>query len=457
MDDRIIVIDDDPDYADVLRRYLHTEGYGNLHIAYEPLKAAELFDQGESFDLAFIDLNMPEMDGATLLDVIKSNSPNTACIIVTAVNDLKVAVECIRKGAYEYLLKPVSRENLVLAAKRALERKHLLDILDIDKQKALPKLANKDHFRPIVTRSRNVLKVLKEAELHAHSDVPVLITGESGTGKELLARAIHRASPRSTAPMTPVNMAALTPGLFDAEFFGHTRGAFTGAERERTGYLEHTNNGTVFLDEIGTMPLELQGKLLRVLQNGEYMKIGTNTPKKANVRFIAATNEDMDQLIEQKQFRKDLYYRLRGGWLHLPPLRERKADIPLLINLFLKEFSGPNRKCRGNLQALSLLMGYDYPGNIRELRSIIQSAVNLCNGNSISPGCLPAHLRKAARQSAPEPSSPAPYRILKLAYVEKQHIVNVYRQTGRNKSATARDLGIGLNTLRRKLAAYGEK
>jgi transcriptional regulator with PAS, ATPase and Fis domain len=341
-----------------------------------------------------------------------------------------------------------------LTIQRALERKHLLDILDIDKQKALPRLSDGDHFRAIVTRSRNVLKVLKEAELHARSDVPILISGDSGTGKELLARAIHAASPRAPFPLTPVNMAAISESLFDAEFFGHAKGAFTGAEKERIGYLEHTHKGTLFLDEIGIMPSALQGKLLRVLQNGEYMKIGTNTPRKSDVRIIAATNEDMEQLVEQKRFRKDLYYRLRGGWLHLPPLRERKADIPLLASLFLEEFLGKGERRRMDVQTLSALMNHDYPGNIRELKSIIQSAVNLAQGGPVTVQCLPETIRTHAARK-PETQVCIEEDVKPLAQVEKAHILTVYRLKSQNKSQTARALGIGLNTLRRRLSDYG--
>ena len=289
--------------------------------------------------------------------------------------------------------------------------------------------------------------------MHADSDVPLLITGESGTGKELLAWAIHAASPRSKYPLTPVNMASLTGSLFEAEFFGHTKGAFTGAQNDRTGYLEYTNRGTMFLDEIGNLPIELQGKLLRVLQDGEYLKLGTNVHQKADVRFIAATNEDLEKMMAKKVFRKDLYYRIRGGWLHLPPLRERKEDIPLLAGKFLQDYGSSAKNQNIEEETLCLLMEYEYPGNVRELRSIIQSAVNLAQGKPISSDFLPEHLRKrksiskCLTQSVSEDISP-------LAQIEKSHIIRAYKLTGRNKSRTARLLGIGLNTLRRKLKLY---
>jgi transcriptional regulator with PAS, ATPase and Fis domain len=294
---------------------------------------------------------------------------------------------------------------------------------------------------------------LKEAELHAASNVPILITGETGTGKELLARAIHAASDRNNFRFAPINMDSLTSHLFDAEFFGHTKGAFTGAERERVGYLEDTNKGSLFLDEIGNLPLELQGKLLRVLQDGEFIKLGTSRPQKTDVRFIAATNKNLEKMMAKKQFRKDLYYRLKGGWLHLLPLKTRKEDIPLLMSCFLSEFCGP-QGANFDEEAMNLLMNYDYPGNIRELKAIIQSAVNLAQGSVISVKHLPAHLKKTRSKLRAAHNSESA-EIIPLAEMEKRHILNAYNQTNKNKSQTARLLGIGLNTLRRKIESYG--
>jgi DNA-binding NtrC family response regulator len=396
---------------------------------------------------------MPGMDGIELLEVIRAHSPTTECIMITAVDEARVAVKCLRQGAYDYLVKPISKEDLVSSITRALERKRLVDILDLGKSKRTPELENSEAFKPIITKSKQMLTILKEAELHAASNVPVLITGETGTGKELLANAIHASSPRVSHSFTPINMDGWTTNLFDAEFFGHTKGAFTGAEKERAGYLETTHKGTLFLDEIGNLPIGLQGKLLRVLQDGEFIKLGTSVPRKTDVRIIAATNKDIEKMLAQKTFRKDLYYRLKGGWLHLPPLKERSDDIPLLISNFLAEYCGPSG-ADIDQDALSLLINYNYPGNIRELKSIIQSAVNLAQGRTITVKSLPNQLKKrklkikTADQQGSEP-------IIPLAEAEQNLILRAYRQTNNNKSQTAILLGIGLNTLRRKLVSYG--
>ena len=452
MDTRIIVIDDEQDFLDSMRRGLITSGFKNLQMEDNPDRAALAFKKGESFDIALIDITMPGMDGLELLEVIRNNSPTTECIMVTAIDEVRTAIKCLRKGAYDYLVKPLSKEDLISSLNRAIERKRLVDLLDLSKHKSTPQLENKKAFKHIVTRSDKIMRVLKEAELHASGDVPVLITGDTGTGKELLAQAIHKASPRAKFNFTPINMDALTAQLFNAEFFGHTKGAFTGAEKNRIGYLEHANRGTVFLDEIGNLPLELQGKLLRVLQEGEFIKLGTSRAQKTDVRFVAATNKNLEKMMAKNQFRKDLYYRLRGGWLHLPPLNERKEDIPPLLSAFLEEYCGPaGADIEEN--TMSLLLNYDYPGNIRELRSIIQAAVNLAQGRPISINHLPAHLRKKSMKNPV--NLPNSETIEPLSQVEKDHILKAYRQLNRNKSQTARVLGIGLNTLRRKLESYG--
>ncbi len=453
---RILVVDDDPDYLELIVAALKTAGFARVATETDPLKAAGRIDAGEPVDVAVLDLTMPEMDGTELLECIQNASPSTECVMVTALNEAQTAVDCLKKGAYDYLVKPVPAEKLATTVQRALERKRLLDIRDLGKATGSLRLQRAGAFRPILTRSPVMRRLLKEAELHAASDVPILITGESGTGKDLLAQAIHQASARSGGPFTAVNMAAFNPNLFDAEFFGHSRGAFTGAEKEREGYLEFTAGGTLFLDEIGILPAEVQGKLLRVLQDGEFIRLGTNRPRRADVRFIAATNEDLDRLMAAGRFRKDLFYRLRGGWLHLPPLRQRGEDIPLLTEHFLRA-RGPDGRGAIAAEAMAALCRYRFPGNVRELKSLIQAAANLAGSRPIEL----RHLPPALGETRPAPAGcredggagvPAT-----LAAVESDHIRKVYQATGRNKARTAALLGIGLNTLRRKLAAYGEK
>ena len=248
MDNSIIVVDDERDFLESVRRGLITAGYKNVQTEVDARKVAADFENGKIFDIALIDITMPEMTGVDLLRVIKNTSPNTECVMVTAVDEARVAVDCLQKGAYDYLVKPISKEVLVSSLNRALERKRLVEIIDLGKRRTLPKIENQAAFKPIVTRSPDLLRLLREAELHAASDIPVLITGETGTGKELLSGAIHAASPRAGYAFTPVNMESLNASLFDAQFFGHTRGAFTGAEKDQVGYLESSNRGTLFLD-----------------------------------------------------------------------------------------------------------------------------------------------------------------------------------------------------------------
>ena len=454
MNNNLVVVDDDRDYLEVLGKKLVDIGFNQVRLEASAVKLAEEVKNGLSFDLALIDMTMPEMDGVALLETIKTNSPATECIMVTAINEARIAVECLNKGAYDYLVKPVATEDLSLSIKRTLERKRLLDLLDLEKRNDLPSLEYEEPFRPIVTQSKKVLRILKEAELHASSLVPILITGESGTGKTLLARAIHGASPRAHHPFCPINMSSLTSSLLEAEFFGHTKGALTGAEHGRIGYLEHTNKGTLFLDEIGDLPLSLQGKLLRVLQDGEFSKLGSRTRQKVDLRFIAATNENLEQMMVRKRFRKDLYFRIRGGWLHLPPLRERQEDIFLLTRKFLEKYYDVNRQGFIEKAALDVLMRYHYPGNIRELKSILQSAVNLARGEPIRESHLPSHITASLNVCEDEDVATSGSPIKPLAEVEQAHILHAYTQSGENKSKTARLLGIGLNTLRRKLASY---
>ena len=458
MDCSIIIVDDDKDFLESLHRGLIIAGFKKLSIYQDPLEAAHNIENGKEVDVALIDITMEGMNGIEPLELIKKTQPSIECVMLTAVDKVSVAVKCLKKGAYDYLVKPISREDLVVSIKRAVERKRLMDIVNIGKETRVPNLINPKAFEQIVTGNLTIYRILKEAELHARSRMPILITGSSGTGKELLAKAIHEASPRAKFRFVPINMAATSTGLFDAEFFGHTKGAFTGANYERKGYLEYANNGTLFLDEIGMLHTELQGKLLRFLQEGEFIPLGSNKTQTVDVRIIAATNVDIEKRVENNQFRKDLYYRLKGGWLHLPELKERRNDIPLLINKFIEEYcdsSGQEQDitCTIDDDTMSYLMAYDYPGNIRELKSVIHSALNLTPEGHISSAILPKSMLRKKKMPTARQSS-ASQSIISLKQAEKNHILNVYNQTGRNKSETARILGISLTTLRTKIKSY---
>ena len=455
MERKIIVIDDELDFLDSIKRGLTGAGFRNLYIEKDSVIAKRIIEtEHPPFDIALIDITMPNMGGIQLLELIKSCSPLTECIMITALNDAKTAISCLKKGAYDYLVKPVSRDDLVATINRALERLKLIKLLEVNKNKKIDKNNLGPAFQSIITQSLDVLRVMKEAELHAQSDIPILITGESGTGKDLLAQAIHDASHRAQETFMPVNMAAINSGLFEAEFLGHTRGAFTGATGDRIGYLEQANRGSLFLDEIGSTPMDFQGKLLRILQEGEYFKLGSSRPKKAALRFISATNMDLDTMIAKGEFRKDFYYRIKGAWLHLPPLRDRNEDLDLLAHYFLNEIASPSFDQELGENVMAMLMAYEFPGNIRELKSIIQFAYNLAQNGKITPDCLPKQLKKPSGKLSVNPVS-AKFKFNSLDAVQKDHIVQTYEKTGLNKVQTAKHLGIGLNTLRRKLKSYG--
>ncbi len=452
---RILIIDDDRDYMELLAGKLRAIGYDNLRLTAHPREAMRACEEEPAFDLALIDMTLPELDGLAMLEHIKNHSPGTECIMITSIDEARTAVECLKKGAYDYLVKPVAKDVLALILPKALERKRLLDILDLEKRQIHPELVNPAPFAPLITASPVMLRVLKEAELHASSNVPLLITGESGTGKELLAWAIHNAGPRADHPFTLINMASIAPNRFEAQLFGQSRAAPGGAAAEFSGFLEHTHQGTLFLDEIGDLPLHLQGKLLRVLQEGEFCRAEGGARVCVDLRFIGATHEDLDCMMARRAFRKDLYYRIRGGWLNLPPLRRRTEDIPLLIDAFVgkyEEYADPGHRITP--QALEVLMAYPWPGNVRELKAVIQSAVTLAQGRPLDVAHFPGHVGGSAKGGLLSVFQP-PAQLRDLAAMEKEHILRVYGHHSGNKSQAAKTLGIGLNTLRRKLAAYG--
>lgn len=458
MTNKILVIDDEEEFLSSVRRALNASGYKKITLVSDPTTVADIVHCDSPFDVAVIDITMSGMNGLEVLSLIKSSSPFTECIMITARDEARIAVECLKKGAYDYLVKPIGADDFIRVIEHALERKRLIDIVDLGK-KVIDKPADHAAFKAIITRSPKMYGILREAELHAASEIPVLISGETGTGKELLAKAIHKASSRARGPFTAINMASHSQNLFEAAFFGHVKGAYTGAQSEHKGFLEATNGGTLFLDEIGTLPEEQQGKLLRVLQEKEFIKLGANKPRSVDIRFVAATNADLHRLMAEGRFRKDLFYRLRGAQLHLPPLAQRKEDIPVLIDTFLEEFSAPGLRPEVTAEALSILLSYEYPGNIRELKAILQAALNLSRGGPIAPNTLPTDISRQKKAHAHEHHKEgqrvAP--IGTLAEIEKEHIEKTFKETNGNLTHSARLLEISLNTLRKKLDTYGIK
>ena len=456
----VLVVDDERPTLDAIARALRVEGYDDVTTTTNPREALSLVEKRE-FDIALLDINMPGMDGLDVLRKIKEIRPGTECIMLTANASIPTVITAVKIGAYDYLLKPLRPDQLMQAFDRALERKRLIASLMLRSETRISStLEQPEAFAEIVAGCRRMLQLLREVELHAASKIPVLLTGETGVGKELIARAIHRASPRADRPFIAINMLALSPTLFESEFFGHAKGAFTGADRERAGYLARAGGGTLFLDEIGDLSLEIQGKLLRILQEDEFYPVGRTRPERANVRFVAATNQDLPSLVEERRFRADLFYRLQFAHLTIPPLRDRLEDVQLLA---AKILSGLDRSgVRLSDEAEIELVRHDWPGNVRELRGVLEAAANLAEKGVIEP----EHLRlssplghKPERTTLHDHASKLTSKddVLPLAEVEKSHIVETYRVMGRNKTHTARALGIGLQTLHRKLKAYGVK
>jgi two-component system response regulator AtoC len=448
----ILVVDDEPAFLDSVARMLRLEGYESVTTVANPTEVEGLLVGKQAFDAAFLDITMPEMDGIDLLKVIKEQSPETECVMVTANESVPLVIKAIKAGAYEYLVKPITPDQLVHALDRALEHKRLIESLLLRSSRAVKQtLDNPDAFREIVTGNQQMLRLLHEAELHAASEIPILVTGETGVGKELLARAVHLASRRSKGPFVPVNMLALSPGLFESEFFGHVKGAFTGADRTRVGYLGKAAGGTLFLDEIGDLSLEIQAKLLRILQEGEYSPVGDTRAIRSEIRFVAATNQDLEKLVRQKRFRKDLFYRLQFAHLQMPPLRDRIDDLTLLAEHFMADTAGSARSITE--ESWQTLMAHGWPGNVRELKGVLAAATNLAAGGDIRPAHLKLprvkrRIRAMAQQTTVGELEP-------LKDVERRHILAVYEAVGRNKSQAARVLAIGLQTMHRKLKAYG--
>ncbi len=455
MESRLIVVDDDSDSSEFIRSVLLSSGFNAVVTEEDPSQAVAHIESPTPFDAALINVSMPNGCGQELLVSIKKNSPATECIAIAVLEDKATAIQCLRTGAYAYLVKPFTSEELVSVARRALERKRLLDILQAERGSIPPALVNPTAFKEIITNSRSFLRVLKTAELHAASDGPILISGESGAGKKLLAKAIHDASSRAGNPFLSVDAAAWSDEKSQENFRDRSDEIASGTAPPPGGYLKRCHQGTLLLDEIANLSIEMQDKLLRWLQENELSWPASSAPQKIDVRFIATTKADLASMISAGQFRRDLLYRFRGDWLHLPPLRERPEDISLLSHYHLKKWGLKGRASRLDASALTALGAYPFTGNINELQAVLRAAVELAHGKDIAAEHLPAHMRRpvSAPPQSLSPGSPA----LSLEEIEKQHILSVYRQMNHNKVRAARALGVGLNTLRRKLKSYDAK
>lgn len=448
----ILVVDDDAGLLTSIQAVLVGAGFPAPTLLAQGRKALETIEQG-NFRLVLLDLMMPDIDGMALLREIKSQQPHLECIVFTAVDDVETAIQAVRFGAYDYLVKGQNNEKLVITINRALERFSLRQERRLRASRAsFTDLKHPQAFTEIIASDPAMALVFRQVEALAPTDYSVVVTGESGTGKEMLARAIHRLSSRSAAPFIAVNMAAFNRGLFEDEFFGHTRGAYTHAVRSKKGFMEKAMGGTLFLDEITELDLALQGKLLRVIEEKELYRLGSTQLRNIDVRFIAATNRDIRHEIEQGRFRADLFYRLNTCNIALPPLRARRQDILPLAAHYLQIHATRTGK---PIQSLSPDLGarlecYDFPGNVRELQNIIAAAVLVEESDQLRLASVGAAL--------PNPtiaSGDAPGALLPLAEIERTHIQRVLQATQGDRARAAEILGINLSTVYRKIKRLG--
>jgi two-component system, NtrC family, nitrogen regulation response regulator GlnG len=470
-DDRILVVDDEESIRWVLSRGLARRGWKvesaeNAHLALRRLTE-------QSYALVFLDIRLPDLDGLSLLEQIRSLSNPPMVVVMTAQGTVDTAINAMKKGAYEYIIKPFDLEDVVSLAHQALRARaaaaNVAIPVPLDLRDSL-------HASGIIGRTEQMQQVYKMIGMVADRDVTVLIEGESGTGKELIARAIHRHSKRAKRPFVTVNCAAIPHELLESELFGHEKGSFTGATATTIGKFQQADGGTMFLDEVGDMDLNLQAKLLRVLQENEFYRVGGRDPIRVDVRIIAATHQNLELAVTQKRFREDLYYRLNVVPLHIPPLRDRREDIPLLINYFLQRFEaelGTGRKFLST-EAREILLSYHWGGNIRELENVMKRAMVLTTSSVILPQHLPDSIcgggkevddadilrrlveRKARALflSAQSAGSGEIYHMI-LSEIERFLLQVILDETDGNQLRTADLLGINRNTLRKKIRTLG--
>ncbi|HFB68472.1 MAG TPA: sigma-54-dependent Fis family transcriptional regulator, partial [Calditrichae bacterium] len=387
--EKILLVEDDINTLNGLAEILTEEGF-EVTKARNARNGLNEFRK-DQFDVVLVDYLLPDIDGLQLAETLLQEQPETKIIMMTAFGTVKNAVQAMKLGIYDYLTKPIDLDELLIILRRAIQEKRLIDE-NIDLKS---KLSETYRFENIIGVSGKMQEVFRKIRKVASSDATVLIRGESGTGKELIARAIHFHSPRSDAPLVEINCASIPETLLESELFGHEKGAFTGAYKQKKGKFEIANGGTLFLDEIGELPLTLQAKLLRVLQDGRFTRVGGVENIEVNVRLIAATNANLEELLEAGKFREDLYYRLNVIPILIPPLRERLEDIGPLTDFFIQKYARKNKKhIKGiSQEARYILMNYDWPGNVRELENAIENAVVMAEGDIITPSDLPGYLQ----------------------------------------------------------------
>jgi len=453
---RILAIDDDRAVLNYLEVFFRQVSRFQVRTSIDSTTAAALIEESDP-DLILLDIDMPDVTGIDILNDLCERQHKPEVIVLSGVEDIKLAVRAMKLGAYDYLTKPIDTDKLLATIDHALERRNLKSEIrrlrrDLDGHEEAP-------FARIVTRAPQMQEVFDQTRVIAPTDNAVLVWGESGTGKELLARSIHMLSKRAAAPFVAVNAGVFASELFASEFFGHAKGAFTGAVSDTSGILAKCNHGTLFLDEIGELSLAIQVKLLRVLQDGEYFQVGSTRNRQVDVRIITATNKDLREEIERGSFRPDLFYRLNVCSIFVPPLRERHGDIPFLAQYFVEKYAQLHERRLNGISedVLTLLQRYRYPGNVRELENIINSAVLLESGHELSRTSLPQYLVKATLRA--HPRLPAGQRGDSLAErtmseVEREHIERVLRHTDGNRTAAAKILGLSRVTLISKIKQY---
>lgn len=442
----VLIVDDEQTTLDAMSEALKRVGY-QVVVATSGFEALALA-QSNKLDIVLVDLKLPDLSGMEVLRRIKGANPQIEVIMITGYGTIEGAVEAMQTGAADFLAKPIDLEVLREKVKKNLE-KQALKTQNINLQE---RVNEKFGFGNIISVSKGMNEVLRLVRQVAPLDTSVLILGESGTGKELIAHAIHNNSLRKDKPFIPVNCAALPKDLLESELFGHERGAFTGASTLRQGRFELADGGSLFLDEVGEMSLETQVKLLRVLEEKQFIRVGGSRMISVDVRIIAATNKELQEKVKSGNFRADLYYRLKVFTINIPPLRERKDDIPPLVNAFIKQFSKEMNKnvTQISREAVDLLTKYDWPGNIRELKNCIESAMVVCNSNFIQASDLPEN----ARQAESARTSLNLYAGMTMEEAERELIKKTLEETGGNKVKSAELLKIGLRTLYRKLKTY---